>query len=124
MSKVWNHHGQSLMETLFVIPIMVTLLSGGLILAYHWLCHYWVDHGVYQATLCLAGGKDPKVCRSQLLQWNAHIPGMNLKIQNFSQYEFRATVTIINNGYGPKKQWHSELKRPLSSNHFRGRYEQ
>ena len=91
---IFNQKGQALIESVFVLPSiigLITLALGGLFLTGH---HYLTDHFVYQSALCLAQEKPLIECKRELKKNLSLIPFSKVSIQRFYVDRSQALVEL------------------------------
>lgn len=115
-----NKKGQSLLETVVVLPFLMVLVSGLLAGLHGSAAYYLVDHWTYETSLCLAGQSSEADCRKRLKKNLALIPFLKYEINQLSK-KSKSTLTevTIHTPLFVGKTFLEELRTPLAAQDFK-----
>ena len=115
-----NQKGQALIESLFCIPVLISLISFIFIGFYRVSSHYLIDHFIYQAAFCLAKERGDDQCKKQLIRKLDLIPLSQSQIDLF--YIDHKTVAVkarITKLWKSETVFQQTLSLPLTAEQFR-----
>ena len=111
--------GQSLMESLLVLPFVFLVFSSFLLAGHHFFTHYLSDYWTYQSAFCLAKGESLGNCRKQLKQRLKSLPFYGFSILEFNRNERQVRVRVkTRTPLSPSGEFFEKLRLPVQVNDF------
>ena len=123
-SALLTSRGQSLAESLFVLPFVFGVFSLLILGSHHFGSYYLSDHWVYQSAFCLAEEKDVAFCKNELKKRLNLIPFFHFSIIEFFKNKTQVRVRLkAGTPLLSDREIFEELRVPIRINDFKGAYE-
>jgi|GEM_PF-3455749 len=114
MNLLSSQKGQAILEGLWVLPLIISTVSGIIVLTYLLICHKFMSHWSYEAAICLSKQYKKSFCLTRFQESMGYLPQVSLSSlrveQNLYQVRFSGKGKF---GVFPWKNFYLNFKLPL-----------